>query len=69
MQGADPGRGPAAIPGAGLVALEELLLSPHTPRWGEAPQEEPSGNRAVWQQAGLVSLLKVKIVTFGLFSA
>lgn len=66
MQGADPGRGSAAIPGAGLLALEELLLSPAScspciPPWGEALQEEPSGNQAVWQHIRLVSLLKIKM--------
>lgn len=66
LQGADPGRGSAASPGAGLIVLEELLLppapcSPHTPFRGEEPREELSGNQAEWQHTGLVSLSKTKL--------
>lgn len=50
-------------PGAGLVALEKLLLSPaprspQTPRWGEAPQ------RAEWERSGMAArwvILKIKM--------
>lgn len=50
-------------PGAGLIALEELLLSPaprspQTPRWGEAPQ------RAEWEWSGVAArwvVLKIKM--------
>lgn len=53
-KGADPGRGSAAVPGAGLVALEELLLSP-------APHSPPRSlgrrtpGRAEWESSSVAA--------------
>lgn len=55
----DPSRGPAALPGEGLAALEQLL-PPAAPCQPPAPQQGGSRDLAMWQHMGLASLLKVK---------
>lgn len=55
----NPGRGPAALPGAGLAALGQLL-PPAAPCQPPAPQQGGSRDLALWQHMGLASLLKIK---------
>lgn len=58
-QGNDPGRGPAALPGAGLAALDKMLPSA-APCRPPAPQQRRK-QESVWQHTELVSLLKIKM--------